>query len=344
VAILFATHPKFRDHDTGSGHPERPSRLDAVLEGAKWSGVAEDLVRLDPRPATRVELERVHPARYLDALERLCAGGGGRIDADTSVSTGSWDAALLGAGAGLASIERLDAGAATAAFCAVRPPGHHASATRAMGFCVVNNIAVAAAALADRGEKVLIVDYDAHHGNGTQDCFYDDPRVMYVSFHEYPLYPGTGALAETGAGAGVGTTINFPFPAGTTGDVYLAAVDEVLAPAVARFGPTWLLLSAGFDAHRRDPLTGLALTAGDFADLTARLLELVPAGRRLVFLEGGYDLQALADSTAACLGALAGVVHHPERPTSGGPGSHVIGAAQRVQSAALDADSKGGAS
>ena len=196
---------------------------------------------------------------YLDALERLCAGGGGRIDADTCVSTGSWEAALLGAGAGLASIESLDAGAATAAFCAVRPPGHHASATWAMGFCVVNNIAVAAAALADRGEKVLIVDYDAHHGNGTQDCFYDDPRVMYVSFHEYPLYPGTGALSETGAGAGVGTTINFPFPAGTTGDVYLTAVDEVLAPAVERFAPTWLLLSAGFDAHRRDPLTGLAL-------------------------------------------------------------------------------------
>lgn len=315
-----------------------------MLEGAKWSGVAEDLVYVDLRAATRTELERVHPARYLDALERLCAGGGGRIDADTSVSTGSWEAALLGAGAGLASIERLDGGAATAAFCAVRPPGHHASATRAMGFCVVNNVAVAAAALADRGEKVLIVDYDAHHGNGTQDCFYDDPRVMYVSFHEYPLYPGTGALSETGAGAGVGTTINFPFPAGTTGDVYLAAVDEVLAPAVERFAPTWLLLSAGFDAHRRDPLTGLALTAGDFADLTIRLLEVVPAGRRLVFLEGGYDLQALADSTAACLGALAGVVHHPERPTSGGPGSHVIGAAQRVQSAVRDADSKGGAS
>ena len=143
---------------------------------------------------------------------------------------------------------------------------------------------------------------------------------MYVSFHEYPLYPGTGALSEVGEGEGRGTTINFPFPAGTTGDSYRAAIDDVLAGAIHEFRPTWMILSAGFDGHRRDPLTGLSLSAGDFADITARLIEHVPAGRRLVFLEGGYDLQALSDSTAACLGALAGVEHHPERPTAGGPG------------------------
>jgi acetoin utilization deacetylase AcuC-like enzyme len=205
---------------------------------------------------------------------------------------------------------------------------------------LVNNVAVAAAALADRGERVAIVDYDAHHGNGTQDCFYTDPRVLYVSFHEYPLYPGTGAMAEVGEGAGRGTTINFPFPAGTTGDSYRAAIDDVVVPAMKEFDPTWLIVSAGFDAHRRDPLTGLALSAGDFADITARLVELVPAGRRLVFLEGGYDLQALADSTAACLGALAGVEHHPERPTSGGPGAPVVSAVQRLR-ASLEADSQG---
>ncbi len=340
MAILFATHPRFLDHATGAGHPERPARLDAVLEGAKWAGVADALTMVEPRLATREEMERVHPERFLVALERLCEAGGGRIDADTRASEASWDAARLAAGAGLASIEALDAGDGSAAFCAVRPPGHHATPTRAMGFCLINNVAIAAAALAARGEKVAIVDYDAHHGNGTQDCFYDDPRVLYVSFHEYPLYPGTGALSEMGDGAGRGTTINFPFPAGTTGDSYRTAIDDVLAPAIKEFDATWLLVSAGFDGHRRDPLTGLALSAGDFADITASLIEVVPPGRRLVFLEGGYDLQALADSTAATLGALAGIEYHPERPTSGGPGAPVVSAVQRLR-ASLEPESQG---
>src|SRR5262245_35081287 len=179
VAILFATHPRFRDHATGAGHPERPARLDAVLEGAKWAGVADALTMLEPRLATREEMERVHPARYLDALERLCEAGGGRIDADTRASEASWEAARLGAGAGLAAIEALETSDASAAFCAVRPPGHHATPTRAMGFCLVNNVAIAAAELAARGERVAIVDYDAHHGNGTQDCLHTDPRGLY---------------------------------------------------------------------------------------------------------------------------------------------------------------------
>jgi acetoin utilization deacetylase AcuC-like enzyme len=189
-------------------------------------------------------------------------------------------------------------------------------------------VAVAAGHLAARGERVLIVDYDAHHGNGTQDIFYSDPRVLYVSFHEYPLYPGTGALHEIGAGEGIGRTVNLPFPEGTTGDVYLAAIDDVLAPLIDGFAPTWLILSAGFDAHRRDPLTGLELSSGDFAVITERLLQVVPAGRCLAMLEGGYDLQALADSTAATLGALVGAGHHPEAPTSGGRGHEVVRAAR----------------
>ena len=332
VSVLVETHPQYLAHDTGAGHPERPARLEAVLAGLEAAGLGDALTWAEPRPATRAELERVHPAAHLDALEAFCRGGGGRIDTDTSASAASWDAALLAAGAGLDAVDRLDAGEATAAFCAVRPPGHHATPTRAMGFCMLNNVALTAAALAERGERVLVYDWDAHHGNGTQDTFYADPRVLYVSAHQWPLYPGTGALDETGAGAGQGANINLPFPPGTTGDVYLAAFDEVIAPAIEAFAPTWTIVSAGFDAHRADPLTGLDLAAGDYADLTARLLGVVPPGRLVAFLEGGYDLQALALSAGAFVSALAGLAFRPEPATSGGPGRAVVDAAFRLRS------------
>jgi acetoin utilization deacetylase AcuC-like enzyme len=193
-----------------------------------------------------------------------------------------------------------------------------------MGFCLFNNAAIAAAHLAERGERVLLVDYDAHHGNGTQDAFYDDARVAYVSWHEYPLYPGTGSLQEHGEGEGVGTTVNLPMPAGSTGDAYREAVDRVIGPLVERFRPTWVLLSAGFDAHRRDPLTGLELTAADYGDLTAALVGLVPPGRRIVFLEGGYDLDGLSRSAGAAVAALVGERYRPEAASEGDRGRHVV--------------------
>lgn len=327
MTVLLATDPRFAEHDAGRSHPERPARLEAVLSGIRESGVSDALVTLEPHRATRVDLERVHAPAFLDALERFCAAGGGRLDPDTSASKASWDAALLAAGSGLAAIDALDAGAGSAAFCAVRPPGHHATPSRAMGFCLVNNVAVTAAALAARGERVCIVDYDAHHGNGTQDAFYDRAEVLYVSFHQWPLYPGTGALDETGRGAGIGHTVNIPLPPEATGDVYRAALDEVIDPVIAAFAPTWLLISAGFDAHVSDPLTDLGLTSGDYADITRHLLDYAPAGHRIAFLEGGYDLEALANSAGAVVALLAGRDHRPERATSGGPGRHVIDAA-----------------
>jgi acetoin utilization deacetylase AcuC-like enzyme len=327
VGLLFVTHPRYLEHMATPYHPERPERLGAVLEGAHKTPVADALVPLEPRHATRDELERVHPGDYLDQLQYISeVEGGGYLDPDTAACPATWEACLLGAGGVLRAAEALAAGEASAAFCAVRPPGHHATRNRAMGFCLVNNVAVTAAALAEQGERVLIVDYDAHHGNGTQDIFYEHPTVFYVSFHQWPLYPGTGGMAERGEGAGFGCNLNIPLPPRATGEVYLAAIDRIVAPLVGSFEPTWLIISAGFDAHRRDPITDLGLTSGDYALMTKRLLELVPSGRCLMVLEGGYDLQALADSSAAAMAALLGVEHLPEKPSVGGPGRRVLDA------------------
>lgn len=332
ASLLVGTVLDVDDHQTGLGHPERPARLAATARGIEAAGLGEAVAPLPGRPARREELLRVHGPRYLDALAQLAAVGGGDLDPDTRTSAGSWHTACAAAGLGLAAVDALRAGEADAAFVAPRPPGHHATANRGMGFCLLNNVAVAAAAITAAGERAVIVDWDVHHGNGTQEIFWDDPAVLYVSTHEWPAYPGTGRADECGGPAARGLTVNVPLPTGATGDVALAAVDEVVAPVVDAFAPDWVLISAGFDAHRDDPLAGLAWSSGDYADLTRRIAAWAPRpGRVIAFLEGGYDLDALARSAGATAAALVGVDHRPEPATAAGPGRAAVAEVARIR-------------
>jgi acetoin utilization deacetylase AcuC-like enzyme len=324
-------------HDGGASHPERPARLRAVADALRTLSLNGAVQHPPLREATVEELARVHDPVYLAELEAFCRRGGGAIDPDTYARGDSWAAARLAAGAGLVALEELERRGEGAAFVAVRPPGHHATRDRAMGFCLVNNIAVAAASRTERGERVAIIDWDVHHGNGTQDIFWNDPDVLYVSTHQHPLYPGTGRSAEVGGPDAIGLTMNVPVPPGATGDVVRAALDEVARPVVEHFRPEWVLVSCGFDGHRDDPLAELALSSGDFAELTRLVREFAPAdGRLALFLEGGYDLGALASSVHATLGALAGAGVGGEAPTRGGPGLGEVRAAGAVRRAALD--------
>ena len=329
-SLLVSTHDLCWLHDPGPGHPESSLRLTAVRDGLMGSEVADGITWIEAPAADRALIEAVHPPYLIDQLRALSDGGGGAIDPDTTVSADSADAAARAAGAGLDLIDRLQRGEAEVGWSVVRPPGHHATAGRQMGFCLYNNVAVTAKALADRGERVVIVDIDAHHGNGTQDIFYAEPNVLFVSFHQFPWYPFTGRPDEVGEGDGRGSTLNVALPAGATGDVYHRAIDEVVQPVVERFGPTWVLISTGFDGHRADPLTDLGLTSADYADLVASILPFAPAGRRLLFLEGGYDLRALADSAAAVAGVVLDERIRPEEPSAGGPGQDHVDLVRRI--------------
>ena len=302
--MALFSHPACADHDTGPGHPERAERLRAV-ERALAAPRFAALDRREAPRATRAQLERIHaPAAVERTLAAIPREGYAHIDGDTVVSPGSREAALRAAGAACAAVDAVLDGEARRAFCAVRPPGHHAEPDRAMGFCLFNNAAIGAAhALAAHGlQRVAVLDFDVHHGNGTQAAFERDARALFASSHQSPLYPGTGAASETG----VGNIVNMPLAAGATGAVFRAAWEGAF-DRVDAFHPELIVVSAGFDAHRRDPLAGLALVEEDFAWISRRIAEAADsscAGRVVSTLEGGYDLEALAASAAAHVAAL----------------------------------------
>ncbi|HEY5092983.1 MAG TPA: histone deacetylase [Acidimicrobiales bacterium] len=318
-----------------AGHPEHPDRLAATMAGVADLHLDDDLSFVAPYMATRAELARVHDSSYLDELGTFCYEGGGNIDEDTYATYDSWSIAQYAAGAGIAVIEELQHRDDAIGFIAARPPGHHALRDRAMGFCLLNNVAVAAAALTAEGERVAIVDWDVHHGNGTQAIFWNDPNVLYVSTHQWPLYPGSGGPREIGGVDALGQTVNIPLPPGATGDVLRRGFEDIAAPILDTFHPTWVLVSAGFDAHRDDPIADLALSSGDFARLASSVASFAPTSRLALFLEGGYNLEALRNSVGATLASLLGRDYQSEASTNGGAGADVIQRAQSERDSAL---------
>jgi acetoin utilization deacetylase AcuC-like enzyme len=318
------------------GHPERPERLTAVLAGVGDLHLDDDLVVAAPYSATRAELARVHDTIDLDKLGAFCYEGGGALDADTYATYDSWSIAQLAAGAGLSVVEEMERHRDAVGFVAVRPPGHHALRDHAMGFCLLNNIAIVAAALRSRGERVAIIDWDVHHGNGTQAIFWNDPNVLFVSTHQWPLYPGSGGAREIGGMDALGLTVNIPLSPGATGDVLLQGFDEIAMPVIDDFAPTWVLVSAGYDGHRADPLANLELSSGDFARIADRVAGFSSPGRLALFLEGGYNLQALRGSVAATLSTLLGRDYVGEPSTNGGAGVDEISRTQSERHVALE--------
>jgi acetoin utilization deacetylase AcuC-like enzyme len=320
VAVTLFTSPRFADHLTPPGHPERVARFEVMQvvasEFRKRGGRVEE-----PRRVTDEEITRIHDVEYLSSIKEV-AGRAVALDPDTFTSPATCDVAYLAAGAAVSAVEHvLSEGDGTRAMAMVRPPGHHAERNRAMGFCFFNSIAIAAAYARARGlERVAIVDYDVHHGNGTQWMFYDDPSVLFISSHQYPFYPGTGAAGDIGAGAGTGVTVNFPMEAGGT-DADFEKIYGVAGGMLRKFRPELILLSAGFDAHADDPLGGMRVSTPQFARLTALIAEVADEccqGRIVAATEGGYDLAALAGSLRAAIGALDGSTALADLPPAAG--------------------------
>jgi len=299
--------PRYAAHEGPEGHPERPERLRAVA--AAIDRFAGALTARAPRPATPDELFAVHDRAHVEHVRRAAAAGAGQLDPDTFVSRESYEVALLAAGACADLALRVARGDARAGFAAVRPPGHHAEGDRAMGFCLFNNAAIAARAVQREAgvERVLILDWDVHHGNGTQHTFETDPSVLYVSTHQYPFYPGTGSAGEIGSGRGEGATLNVPMPAGCGDEEYVGVFERVIAPAARAFRPDFWIVSCGFDAHEDDPLAEMRVTQSGYAAMTAivrALADELSGGRMLCVLEGGYSLRGLDEGVGALLAGL----------------------------------------
>ncbi len=303
MEVVVASHPSALEHDTSEFHPERPARVGAVLEGIVDSGLPT--IALESPEVKRSELALVHDPDYIEAIELFCKMGGGALDRDTLVSPESWTAALTAAGGVVAALEQLEQAPDRTGFVVARPPGHHALRSRAMGFCLFNNVAVGAALLRSRGDRVAVLDWDVHHGNGSQAMFAPDPGILYVSIHQDGFYPFEGDVDDIELDA-KGTTVNIPLPAGTAGDVYRRAWEEIVIPTLLGFGPDWVLVSAGFDAHASDELAELRLVSSDYGWMASKLGPVHPPNRTLFVLEGGYDLDAIRESTSATLRGIGG--------------------------------------
>jgi len=306
----FVYHPKYQRHETGY-HPECAARLSAIMGRLEETGLSARLARISPVSASIEQLMLVHTRAYISQVEAMSARGGGMLDPDTPVSPESFEVALLAAGGVLNAVDAVmdDSAELKHIFALVRPPGHHANATRGRGFCIFNNVAIAAAYARQRYHlnRVVIVDWDVHHGNGTQEIFGADPSVLYFSTHQYPHYPGTGNLDEVGSGDGAGFTVNVPLPSGTDDRGYLYALRSILVPIALQYKPELVLVSAGFDAHAADPLASMAVSAEGFGSFTEVVMAVAAAscgGRIALTLEGGYNLDALADSVCAVFNAL----------------------------------------